>query len=65
MSKINLLFSVILLAFNLGAKESPAEKGLKLSRKIAAANSGVIGEDPDMAMVLIDAYNAKTIRKTF
>ena len=61
----SILLTLLMLgvSFNSIAKESPTDKGLRLAKDIEAANSGFVGEDSVMEMILIDAYNSKTTRE--
>lgn len=62
-SRLILILSLFVLSANSYSKENPEQKGLRLAKEIEAANSGFVGEESDMEMILIDAYNSKTVRK--
>ncbi len=57
------LFLTFLLPLGLSASESPVEKGLRLAKEVETANKGFIGEESEMELILIDAYNSKTVRE--
>lgn len=53
----------LILSFNLAFAETPEEKGLAITKKVDAANTGYGTETSKMEMILINAHGDKTTRK--
>jgi hypothetical protein len=57
----------LLAAFLFGhpalSKETPEQKGLRIAKLTREKNEGFKGETAEMEMILIDAYNSKTVRQ--
>lgn len=63
MKFILLIISSFIFVTSLEAKESAAQKGLRIAREVEKAQSGFKTETSDIEMQLINAYGEKVIRK--